>query len=86
MVAGAGAPYSAAGGIIGIIDIMGIPRPDFLTSWATMNPSTRVMASLDRIRAFMALRPIRATKIGIRAFILSFSSSSTGSRSFFFSK
>lgn len=49
-----------------------------------MKPTTRIMAILLRIRAFIALIPMIATKIGIRAFILSFNSNKAGKRSFFF--
>lgn len=44
------------------------------------------MANLDSIKAFMAFRPMSATKIGIRAFIFNFNKSKIGSSSFFLSK
>lgn len=85
-----GGPYdgiggSGAAGIIGIIDI-GIPRPVFLTNCAITKPRTMVMANFDKIKALTAFRPMRATKIGIRAFIFSFMRSRTGKRSFFLSR
>lgn len=48
------------------------------------NPRTIVMANFDKTKAFIAFNPMIATKIGIKAFILSFKRSKTGKRSFFF--
>lgn len=42
------------------------------------------MASLLKMSALIALMPMMATRIGIKAFIFSFRRSRTGSRSFFF--
>lgn len=63
---------------------MGRPRPVFFNSCTAKNPRTRVMASLDRIRALVAFRPMRATKMGISIFIFSFIRTKTGNSSFFF--
>lgn len=44
------------------------------------------MANLDRIRALVAFRPIRATKMGMSIFIFSFIRTRTGKSSFFFNR
>jgi hypothetical protein len=48
-------------------------------------PATSRMASLLRTRALRAFTPMMATKMGMRAFSFSLTSSRRGSRSFFFS-
>lgn len=63
---------------------MGGVMPPFLKNCTAMNPTTSRMASFESTRAFMALRPMIATKIGIRAFSFNFSSSKNGNSSFFF--
>ena len=62
---------------------MGGVMPPFLKNCTAINPTTKRIANLDRTRAFMAFRPMMATKIGIRAFSFNFSSSRKGSKSFF---
>jgi hypothetical protein len=80
----AGAPYGVGGAGSTAIGIVGIGIPNFLHSCRMRKPATRRKASLLRIRAFRAFTPIRATKIGMRAFSFSFTSSRRGSSSFFF--
>lgn len=62
---------------------IGAGMPPFLKNCTAMKPTTRRIASFESTKAFRALRPIMATKIGIKAFNLSFKRSRKGSRSFF---